>query len=334
MSEVTTQFKLIEELWMSSQYGIPQGEIIDVQAGSIGLIVRNGETLYRLAPNHYLLSDEYFPGLKLNRSFNGQKPAYDAIYYSLCTDPLEPISWELQFVSKSSVKEGASFTSLQGTYEIRVSDPSLFFQRVSSELQADAKNINLEKSFQLTNARKQQDKFVADNIAAKSESVVTSLITAALATVMSNQNIVVITQKTDLDSMKKELFDLIKSEMESYGMTLISLTVDSISAIQSLPCQICFQNDSPVAYVGFYSNVSLFIVRYYSQHIGYFCTTCSLKKFFSMTGVTLLMGWWGIIGAIISPFLILFNLFNLCKLALCRRMPPGTEFKRTLREPR
>jgi hypothetical protein len=86
-----------------------------------------------------------------------------------------------------------------------------------------------------------------------------------------------------------------------------------------MPCQACGRN-APTKYVEFYQNIGVLVVRSMRSVRGNLCKRCIKKYFLKLTGLTLLTGWWGIISAILNPFLILNNVF---RYLTSLRMPDG-----------
>ena len=72
-------------------------------------------------------------------------------------------------------------------------------------------------------------------------------------------------------------------------------------------CQVCGV-EAPTKKVIFYQNIGVFIVRFPKSLDGQLCKKCIHQNFWSMTGTTLLLGWWGTISMIVSPFMILNNI--------------------------
>lgn len=64
----------------------------------------------------------------------------------------------------------------------------------------------------------------------------------------------------------------------------------------------------PTKYVEFYQNIGILVMRFWRSIAGNLCKECIHKHFWSMTGVTLLFGWWGVISFIITPFILLNNI--------------------------
>ena len=75
------------------------------------------------------------------------------------------------------------------------------------------------------------------------------------------------------------------------------------------PCQGCGVT-RPTQYVEFYQNIGLLFMRLNKSIKGNFCRDCISKHFWSFTGTTLILGWWGLISAILTPFILLNNIFR------------------------
>lgn len=63
-------------------------------------------------------------------------------------------------------------------------------------------------------------------------------------------------------------------------------------------------------YVEFYENVGLLVMRQHRSFKGNLCKSCIDYYFWNSTGKTMLLGWWGIISFIVTPFILLNNLFR------------------------
>jgi hypothetical protein len=73
-----------------------------------------------------------------------------------------------------------------------------------------------------------------------------------------------------------------------------------------MPCQGCGR-DAPTKHVVFYQNIGMLVARRMRTVQGNLCKRCIRKQFLSLTGLTLVTGWWGTISVILNPFLILNN---------------------------
>ncbi len=112
------------------------------------------------------------------------------------------------------------------------------------------------------------------------------------------------------DSSKRENYDNL---LHSYSPTPAQAapshqsTSNSQSGQSKEHCQSC---GLPVEtqYVEFYENVGMIFMRQHRNAKGNFCKSCIDYYFWNFTGKTILLGWWGTISFIVTPF-ILFNNF-------------------------
>ncbi len=82
-------------------------------------------------------------------------------------------------------------------------------------------------------------------------------------------------------------------------------------------CQGCGV-EAPTKYVSFHQNIGALLMRFSKSVEGSLCRDCIGRHFRGMTGTTLLLGWWGTISLVITPF-ILAN--NVVRYALCLGLP-------------
>lgn len=88
--------------------------------------------------------------------------------------------------------------------------------------------------------------------------------------------------------------------------------VVALPAGAGMPCQGCFETDHPLK-LRYYRRVvgMLFADRVYGT-AGYFCASCRRREFGKHLGLTLLLGWWGIIALYFrNPYAIATNLWAL-----------------------
>jgi hypothetical protein len=83
-------------------------------------------------------------------------------------------------------------------------------------------------------------------------------------------------------------------------------------------CQSCGV-EAATKYVSFHQNIGALAVRFSKSIDGNLCKSCINKHFWSMTGTTLFLGWWGMISFIVTPF---FLLNNIGRYVFCLGMDP------------
>lgn len=68
--------------------------------------------------------------------------------------------------------------------------------------------------------------------------------------------------------------------------------------------------EAPTKYVAFYQNIGALVMRFSRSVEGSMCKSCIHSTFWQFTLTTLLLGWWGVISFIVTPFFILNNVFR------------------------
>lgn len=86
-------------------------------------------------------------------------------------------------------------------------------------------------------------------------------------------------------------------------------------------CQDCGV-EAATKYVSFHQNIGALIIRFSRSVEGNLCKSCIHKHFWTMTGITAVLGWWGTISFILTPF---FLLNNIGRYVFCLGMPAVTD---------
>lgn len=94
-----------------------------------------------------------------------------------------------------------------------------------------------------------------------------------------------------------------RPQQESYTQT--QTTNDSENRF----CESCGM-PAPTKYIQFFENKGFLVMRSYKSVKGRLCRFCINYFFWNMTGVTFLLGWWGLISAIVTPFILLNNILR------------------------
>lgn len=74
-------------------------------------------------------------------------------------------------------------------------------------------------------------------------------------------------------------------------------------------CNACREFE-PLMRVTFRKNIGMIFARRYYKVEGDLCGRCIEKYFWSFTATTLFLGWWGVISFLVSPFILLGNIFE------------------------
>ena len=87
-------------------------------------------------------------------------------------------------------------------------------------------------------------------------------------------------------------------------------------------CQRC-GIEAPTKYVAFYQNIGALVMRFSRSMEGNLCKSCIHSTFWSFTGITLLVGWLGMISLILAPCFVLNNIFRYAFCLTMPGVPPG-----------
>jgi hypothetical protein len=74
-------------------------------------------------------------------------------------------------------------------------------------------------------------------------------------------------------------------------------------------CQICGVS-APTKHVEFHQNVGMLVMRFHRAVRGNLCKSCIHEKFWKMTGITLAVGWLGVISCILAPIFVINNIIR------------------------
>ncbi len=76
-------------------------------------------------------------------------------------------------------------------------------------------------------------------------------------------------------------------------------------------CAICLE-EAPTVYVVLSQNIGALFARFHRRVEGELCKNCITRIFGRFTGITLLLGWWGFISAVITPIILVRNTGYFC----------------------
>lgn len=83
--------------------------------------------------------------------------------------------------------------------------------------------------------------------------------------------------------------------------------------------------EAPTKYVAFYQNIGALVVRFSKSVEGHLCKGCVHKHFWSLTSTTFVLGWWGTISFIVTPFFLLNNMVRYAGCLAMPAVPPGAQ---------
>jgi hypothetical protein len=88
---------------------------------------------------------------------------------------------------------------------------------------------------------------------------------------------------------------------------VLGLPTGSQDLGSSTGCQGCGV-EAETRYVSFHQNIGAFALRFHSSVDGWLCKSCIHRHFWGKTLTTLVLGWWGVISFIVTPFILLNNI--------------------------
>jgi hypothetical protein len=71
-------------------------------------------------------------------------------------------------------------------------------------------------------------------------------------------------------------------------------------------CQLCGAI-GPVGEISFRQNIGLLVMRLNQQVAGRVCPSCASGKFWQLSLITLVAGWWGVISFVVTPIFLINN---------------------------
>jgi len=74
-------------------------------------------------------------------------------------------------------------------------------------------------------------------------------------------------------------------------------------------CESC-RRDAALRDAEFFMNIGAIIMRFHWSKKGRMCSPCIHSTFWMYTLGTMLLGWWGIISFLVTPFLLIMNIFT------------------------
>jgi hypothetical protein len=128
-------------------------------------------------------------------------------------------------------------------------------------------------------------------------------------------------------------FDLIReilrerlSELPPQNKPIVAPTPQRTTATKY--CHGCGR-EAQTKHAFYMQNIGVIIMRFTKHIEGYFCKDCQNEYFWSFTGTTFVLGWWGLISFIITLFAIPNNIINYIG-TLGLKSPDATKPRKTL----
>jgi DNA-directed RNA polymerase subunit RPC12/RpoP len=86
--------------------------------------------------------------------------------------------------------------------------------------------------------------------------------------------------------------------------------IAAFSPEMEMPCEECGDRGFEVCYAQFRRVVGMILLDLVHVHAGYFCTSCRRRIFLKFQGLTLLLGWWGLLAMLFRNPRAIFSNFR------------------------
>ncbi len=96
---------------------------------------------------------------------------------------------------------------------------------------------------------------------------------------------------------------------QSSSAEISELNYNKTTINNQTACGVCGKV-ADLKYVEFHENRGALVMRYHREIKGNLCIDCINKYFWKFTLITLFIGWFGVISFIVTPFIIINNVFR------------------------
>ncbi|HEU4752716.1 MAG TPA: SPFH domain-containing protein [Armatimonadota bacterium] len=320
--EIVNATELVQEWRSGSAGGFFAGAPLTVPEGFVAVVVLRGEALDLLLPGAYTLDAARLPllALKARLEAGGKKPIPASIFLVRTGQP-GWVSWESELLLSQSRATGMVVNRVSGRVTFRVHDARRFLQGLFSAARASKAQ---PKSFQLSlgSAPVTGPGEVAGSGTA---ALVANGVGEIAAGAIAGRPVAELTAPGALERLGPAVEHAISQGMLDLGLVALGTAVDAVSPPELAPCAGCGRSDRSRAFAIFRWTVSLFYIRFHGQRGGNFCIPCGLPVCLGYTALALVMGWWGIIGLVLTPVFLAMNLYNLGGLLLKQRTAPPAD---------
>ncbi len=314
--------ELIRPIASSDSRGAPVGIAVEVPAGRTLLVLHQGKVADARPPGSYVLGPEWVPRAQVvPASVGGQKILSEVTLYLLRTELITNCPWTSVIPYPSGPWRALLRCHAQGRITFQLTDPRVFFEGLFKELREVGQDQGMQ-SFKLAQPSRNGVSFATEHIGSMADGViqnlaVTSTIEECSRTPPRNLGTGTMVSSLPADQQMRILAQLAR-DAPTLGITVTDYHLDRLSRPEPVPCAACGTVGKVTGKGTFHWNVSLFVVRYQGSKEGPFCKACALVSWLGSTALTVVAGWWGVIGLLVSPFLIMINLYHLLHI-LCRQ---------------
>jgi hypothetical protein len=293
------------------------GELLTVSDSAVAVTVsRTGAVLDCVGPGRVEITAD---GLPNTCEFLGSETSPDAaidiavleVYPSGC----RMLEWETEVPIAAGSPGGGRVIHLAGRAQIRITEPRLFVSAVLGCWHSRAEERGqLPSLASPTGSGEAWAADVIERLPEQAEAVVARAIADQVAHVAAEVLSCLAEHSLAIETIRARAQAPVEAWLRHAGMRLEGFGVDELPEPASGPCESCGSFEAPTAYATFHRNISLFVVRFHSRREGYYCFPCGVKIGLLENLIMLVGGWWGIIGLIVTPFLMLWNFYAIIRL--------------------
>jgi hypothetical protein len=321
--------RMIAELGMTLSNGVSLAKSITIPEDSYGVLAKDGDPAGVLQPGIHVILEGQYPSLKLRSQWgNSSEPALDAVCYLVRSDVAD-VAWTGRLYLDGP--RALTYYEMRGRLTLRIVDPQAFA------------NSALSQAFVLAEEHTQRDGSPFTNWAkATLGDAVRFLVIAGdeLGPICASHAVQEVVNANPMPAARvlATVFELQNAAGEvligmlaQRGIQLHQFSLGAITGPAQIECQMCGAVGVPISLASYLRTVSLLFVRFQAHRAGPSCRKCALTIGVGYTLTTLVMGWWGLYGIVLSPFFIALNLYNITKVLVTARAvgtptpPPALE---------
>jgi len=295
--------------------GVMLGSRLVIPAGHAGVVVKDGKPLDTLAAGDHLLEPGLLPGLMQKvrgRNWAGPDPSGAALPAAVFLVPVETpaaLAWRKQAVLSRSAAHGLTYTTLEGRCEVRITDPARFCGAVFA---AGGRALSAGEASPAQVAAA----FLRGGVGARAGEAVSAMALPPDQAVRARE------------AIRSAAGQAAAEWLAGAGALCTVFDLDSVAEPDRTPCAGCGSRVAPTGYGVFHRTISLLYIRFTAKKEGNFCVSCAWKIGGGYSGVTLVLGWWGLIGLVTTPVYLAQNLYYLTRIvsgpkAAPRQGPPA-----------
>ncbi len=293
--------------------GVALGSRLLVPPGYAGVVVKDGKPLDTVPPGDHLLEPALLPGLtqKVKPRFGvGQNAAGDAplpaAVFLVPVGRSLTLPWRKQAILSKNPAYGLTYTTLEGHCTVQVADPARFCAAVFA---AGSKALSTGEASPAQVAAA----FLRGGVEARAGEAVQAMNLPPDQAVLARE------------AIRASAGQAAAVWLGSVGVSCTAFDLDAVAEPNRTPCAGCGSEVAPTGYGIFHRTISLIYLRFTARKEGNFCVPCAWKISAGYNSVMLALGWWGLIGLVMTPVYFVQNLYSLTRIVSGPKAAPRQE---------